>query len=77
MLLATGVAAMLSLHAIINVSMVVGLLPATGVPLPFVSYGGTAVLTQMATLGLVLALARKQGRVAAPLDDRWEAEPEA
>jgi rod shape determining protein RodA len=75
MLLAAGVAALLSLHAIINVAMVIGMLPATGVPLPFVSYGGTAVITQMATLGLVLGMARKQGKVAAPVDDRWEAEP--
>lgn len=59
MLLATGVAAMFTMHIMVNIGMVIGLLPATGIPLPFTSYGGTAVLAQMAALGMALSVYRR------------------
>ena len=48
-----GVTAMLLFHVVENVGMVIGLLPVTGIPLPFVSYGGSNMLTNMMGLGLV------------------------
>jgi rod shape determining protein RodA len=53
-LLAAGVTCNFALYAIINVAMVTGLIPVVGVPLPLVSYGGTAMLTVMLGLGLLL-----------------------
>jgi rod shape determining protein RodA len=48
-----GVALMLSLNIMVNVGMNLGIMPVTGVPLPFVSYGGSAVLVNFIGLGLV------------------------
>jgi cell division protein FtsW len=49
-----GVAAHISLPALLNVAVVVGLLPTKGLPLPFVSYGGSHLLTTLTALGLAL-----------------------
>ena len=49
-----GVMAMLLFHIVENIGMVIGLLPVTGIPLPFVSYGGSNMITNMAGIGLVL-----------------------
>ncbi|MGD0073442.1 MAG: putative lipid II flippase FtsW [Candidatus Binataceae bacterium] len=59
-LLAVGLTALLSLQAVVNIAVVTGLLPTKGLPLPFVSYGGTAMVTSMAAIGALLALARGQ-----------------
>lgn len=48
-----GIASMLSLNVLVNIGMNLGLLPVTGVPLPFISYGGSAVLVNFIGLGLV------------------------
>ena len=53
-LLAAGVTFTLFLYVFINVAMVTGLVPVVGVPLPLVSYGGTAMMTLMASIGLLL-----------------------
>ncbi|MCL5044332.1 MAG: putative lipid II flippase FtsW [Deltaproteobacteria bacterium] len=58
-LLAAGLTALLSLQAIINIAVVIGLVPTKGLPLPFVSYGGSAVVAAMSALGMLLALARR------------------
>lgn len=52
-LLCIGVALMLSLNIVVNVGMNLGIMPVTGVPLPFISYGGSAVLVNFMGLGLV------------------------
>ena len=52
--LIVGVTAMLLFHIVENIGMVIGLLPVTGIPLPFVSYGGSNMLTNMMGIGLVL-----------------------
>ena len=52
--LIVGVTAMLMFHIVENIGMVIGLLPVTGIPLPFVSYGGSNMLTNMMGIGLVL-----------------------
>lgn len=52
-LVAIGVGVCIFLYAFINICMVTGLMPVVGVPLPFVSYGGTSMLTLMVAVGLV------------------------
>lgn len=52
-LLAVGVSAMLFVHIIINISMVMGLIPVVGVPLPLLSYGGSIMLSIMLGFGLM------------------------
>lgn len=49
-----GLIAMLAFHITINIGMTVGIMPITGIPLPFLSYGGTAILTDFAAVGLLL-----------------------
>ena len=61
-LLAVGAGAVVFFPLIVNIGMNIGLLPVTGLPLPFISYGGSALLTYMAAMGLVegVALRRKE-----------------
>ena len=49
-----GVVAVLSFHILVNVGMVVGFMPVTGIPLPLMSYGGSSVLFMFMALGLVM-----------------------
>jgi cell division protein FtsW len=58
-LLAVGLTASLSLQALINMAVVIGMIPTKGLPLPFLSYGGTAIMMSMAALGALLALGRR------------------
>lgn len=60
-LLAAGITGWIVGQALVNVGAVTGLLPVTGVPLPFVSFGGSALLFTMAATGVLLNVAR-QGR---------------
>ena len=55
-LLATGVTTTFFLYLFINIAMVMGLIPVVGVPLPLVSYGGTAMMALMLGFGLVLSV---------------------
>lgn len=55
-LLAAGLMALFFLYVFINVAMVMGVVPVVGVPLPLLSYGGTAMLTLMFSFGLVLSV---------------------
>lgn len=52
-LLAGGIACLLLVHSVINIGMISGLLPVVGVPLPFLSYGGSVLLTVFVGIGLV------------------------
>jgi cell division protein FtsW len=58
----------LTAQAFVNIAMVLGLLPVIGVPLPFISYGGSALTFTLAAVGVVLSFARKlpERDVAAP-----------
>ena len=58
-IICTGVSSWLTFHVIENVSMTIGLLPVTGIPLPFVSYGGSSVLAISMAMGLILSVRRK------------------
>ena len=53
-LLVAGVTAMLEAHVFENIGMTMGLMPITGIPLPFISYGGSNMLTNMIGVGIVL-----------------------
>ena len=55
-LLAVGVSTNLFLYVFINIAMVMGLIPVVGVPLPLISYGGTAMLAVMLSLGLLISV---------------------
>lgn len=57
-LVCAGVGAMIAAQVFINVGMNIGVMPITGVPLPLFSYGGSAMLTTMIALGLVLSVLR-------------------
>ncbi len=64
---AAGLTACIFFYASINLMMVMGLAPVVGVPLPLISYGGSAVMTVMLCLGLLMALERHQ-RTGSSLD---------
>jgi len=53
-IMAMGIVSIFAFHVIINIGMVVGLMPVTGIPLPFLSYGGTSLVTNMVAIGLLL-----------------------
>ncbi|MCP4572430.1 MAG: FtsW/RodA/SpoVE family cell cycle protein [bacterium] len=57
-ILAAGVTTALTIYGIANIGMVTGLLPVIGVPLPFVSYGGTAMVAALASVGILLSVDR-------------------
>jgi rod shape determining protein RodA len=59
-LTAAGLTATIFFYVSINLMMVMGLAPVVGVPLPLVSYGGSAVMTIMLSLGMLMALERQQ-----------------
>ena len=58
-LVAIGIVVWLVLQALVNVGTVVGVLPITGLPLPFVSFGGTSLVVGMAAIGLLLNIGRQ------------------
>lgn len=55
-LVAAGTAAILGFHIIVNVSMTIGIMPVTGLPLPFMSYGGSFIISCLAMIGLLVNL---------------------
>ena len=60
MLVASGVAIWFLFQAFVNVGMTVGIMPITGLPLPFISYGGSAIFADMIAVGLLLSIHRKR-----------------
>jgi rod shape determining protein RodA len=59
-LLAVGVTAMLVTQTVLNIGMTMGLMPVTGITLPFVSYGGSSLVTSFIALGLLVNVARRR-----------------
>ena len=50
---------MIIFQTILNLCVVIGLVPVTGVTLPFLSYGGSSLLVSMASIGIILNISRK------------------
>ena len=61
-LLAAGIVGMFSFHVIVNVGMTIGIMPITGIPLPFMSYGGSAIITNFAALGVLMNIYAQKDR---------------
>jgi len=61
-LLAAGLVAMLVFHIMVNIGMTIGIMPITGIPLPFMSYGGSAILTDYAAIGILLNIYSQKDR---------------
>jgi cell division protein FtsW len=68
--LAAGVTALVCGQAAINMAACVGIAPLTGIPLPFVSYGGSSLVVMLVGVGVLLNIARDGGRAAAAVPDR-------
>ena len=56
--LAFGLVFQITIQAILNLSVVIGLIPVTGVTLPFLSYGGSSLLTSMISVGILLKISK-------------------
>jgi cell division protein FtsW len=61
-LVAGGITLMISVQAIINMAVVTNSIPTTGIPLPFISYGGSSLVVTLTAVGLILNVARQGGR---------------
>ncbi len=58
-LLIVGLTTMIALQTVLNIGVVTGVLPTTGISLPFFSYGGTALVIQLASMGVILSVSRQ------------------
>jgi len=65
MLLAAGITIWLVFQAFLNIGIVIGVLPTTGEPLPFVSYGGSSLISTLTAAGLLTSVARRSVEPAA------------
>ena len=57
--LATGIAAMVGVQALLNISVVLGMMPTKGIPLPFISYGGSSLFITLASVGVLLNISQQ------------------
>lgn len=62
-LLATGITSIIAIQAIVNIAVVTGSMPVTGVPLPFISYGGSSLLFNMIAMGVLLNISRQKENI--------------
>lgn len=62
MLLGIGIITGIVVQALFNISVVISIVPAKGIPLPFISYGGTSVLVTMIAVGVLLNISQKAGK---------------
>jgi cell division protein FtsW len=58
-ILAVGITAMIGIQAFFNISVVLGLLPTKGIPLPFISYGGSSLIVTLASVGVLLNITQQ------------------
>ncbi|HBI02807.1 MAG TPA: hypothetical protein DDY49_02105, partial [Paenibacillaceae bacterium] len=61
-LIGIGIVSMIFIQAFINIGGVIGLIPLTGVPLPFISYGGSSLLLNCLSMGIVLSISREYSK---------------
>ncbi|MBT3190888.1 MAG: cell division protein FtsW [Anaerolineae bacterium] len=71
-LLATGLVFWIAIEALINMTVMVGLLPFAGNALPFISAGGSSLVTSLAAIGILFNISRQRGENS-QLDDEWRA----
>lgn len=62
-LVAAGVVSMFTFHLLINVGMTMGIMPVAGIPLPFVSFGGSAMLTNLIAVGILLNIQMRRQKI--------------
>ncbi len=81
-LIVSGVAAMILFQVIINIGMNLSLMPVTGIPLPFISYGGSSLVVALAGIGLLLSISRHDPDASIPRKtraafdySRWDRRP--
>ena len=55
-----GIGTMFAFEVLVNVGMTIGIMPVTGIPLPFLSYGVSALTTNMLSIGILLNIARQR-----------------
>jgi len=58
-ILGIGITSVVTIQAVINIAVVTGSMPVTGVPLPFISYGGSALVFNMFAMGILLNVSRQ------------------
>ena len=63
-LIAVGIAALFATHIVVNVGMTIGLMPVKGMPLPFISYGGSNLVTNLVCIGLLENIAMRRHKIA-------------
>lgn len=63
MFMGTGIVTMLLFHVFINIGMNVGLMPVTGIPLPFISYGGTSLMVSLLAIGMLESIAVRRRKI--------------
>ena len=63
MLLATGIGSMLCFEVLVNAGMTMGIMPVTGIPLPFISYGVSALTTNMISVGILLNISMQRKNI--------------
>ena len=68
--LAIGITSSIILQALINIMVTTGILPVTGITLPFISYGGTSIVITLFMVGILLSISRDRG----PLPEEEEQE---
>ena len=71
-LVVTGVMTHIAIQMIINIGVVTNVIPNTGVPLPFISYGGTSLAFLMVEMGFVLSVSRQMHPYEAPTDEELQ-----
>jgi rod shape determining protein RodA len=62
-LLAVGLVTMIAFHIVVNVGMTIGIMPITGIPLPFMSYGGSALMTDYIAVGILLNIVLQKDKL--------------
>jgi rod shape determining protein RodA len=63
LLLGAGLVSMLAFHMIVNIGMTIGIMPITGIPLPFMSYGGSALISDFLAVGILINIALQKDRL--------------
>jgi rod shape determining protein RodA len=63
LIVSAGIVAMFAFHILVNIGMTIGIMPVTGIPLPFISYGGSSLVTCFASVGVLLNIHLQRTRM--------------